>query len=158
MCYHSMSNQITLLNNYYLQYYIIGIVNERIRLILIDTGAAMSFIKQSFVHQESLTPIQPYTVKGYLDHHTIGDKYLVEHSTNINVILSNTFNKTLLLKTTQTKADVLGAEVLFGMDFLDSFESYSITKEQLILREGAITHYIPRITVDTETIRETLNY
>jgi hypothetical protein len=156
-----MSLQINLLHDYYLQYYVIGIINGKLRLILIDTGASMSHISYQYVTPDQLKPIEkPHEIEGYIDHEcNIGIKHRVNYTTNISVIFSKSFTKIIQLEVVQSISnDKLGADILFGMDFLDSFETYSITKEQLILKEGNITHYIPRITVDTETIKQTLGY
>lgn len=155
-----MSSQINLLNDYYLQYYIIGSINDRLRLILIDTGASMSHIHNHLIEENKLFPIsEQRTIQGYIDlEGTIAPKHLVNNTTEISVVFSKSFKKKVKLEVVKPISIKTGSEILFGMDFLDSFESYNITKEQLILNEGIITHYIPRITVDSELIKERLGY
>lgn len=139
--------------HYNLQYYIVGIVSQSMHLILIDTGAATSHIDHKLLTtSDNITEIKELIIEGIKGPAHVGNKEAI-----LPICLSANFKKKVkILVVESLNTSFLSCEVLLGMDFLDSFTDYNISKDYLILYEDEQEYKIPRIKLTGTEIRKAL--
>ena len=125
------------------QYHIIGMINEKIVPILIDTGAAWSHVSKEICENFEILS-EPRTV--------------LKFDSSLKIMSQSTIIRLKLRKLEEFQLKILIDEqpnkFLFGIDFLEQFE-YSITSEYLLL-DGSEQ---PRHKIHEETIKSFLkNY